>query len=145
MYMVASAKLWTLDELRALPDDGRRYELIDGMLIVNGVIVPGGNLSSLDPAMTPGASWTHHVEVLSPSSASTDRMVKRSLYLLEGVPEYWIVDVQERAVERWRRGDTRAELLGERIEWLPNGATEPLVIDLQEYFASVNPTRAGGS
>jgi Uma2 family endonuclease len=53
------------------------------------------------------------------------------------VPEYWIVDVDTRAVERWRANELRAELLAERIEWHPEGAEEPLVIDLAEYFADV--------
>jgi Uma2 family endonuclease len=207
MNMVAPAKLWTVDEVRALPDDGRRYELIDGMLIVNGVIVPDGDLALLERALTPAPSWTHQlavtlfssllltyvvrrrigyaivapadvpmgrgrivqpdifviptvagrmpldwteagglllaVEVLSPSSAHADKVVKRPLYLREGVPEYWIVDVDTRAVERWRQGDTRGELLDREIEWLPTGATEPLVIDLEEFFAIVDPARAG--
>ena len=29
MHMVAPAKQWTVDAVRSLPDDGRRYELID--------------------------------------------------------------------------------------------------------------------
>ena len=208
MHMVAPAKLWTVAEVRALPDDGRRYELIDGMLIVDGVIVPDGDLALLERAMTPAPSWTHQlavtlfssllltyvvrhrlgyaivapadvpmgpgrivqpdifvvptvagrmpldwteagglllaVEVLSPSSAHADKMVKRPLYLREGVPEYWIVDVDSRAIDRWQQGDTRPALLDETIEWLPRGASEPLLIDLVEFFAIVDPLRAAG-
>ncbi|HWI53764.1 MAG TPA: Uma2 family endonuclease [Symbiobacteriaceae bacterium] len=39
------------------------------------------------------------VEVLSPSIANRDRGVKRRLYARYGVPEYWIIDPQERLVE----------------------------------------------
>jgi hypothetical protein len=39
--MPTSTKAWTLAEVRALPEDGRRYELIDGVLYVDGVEVPG--------------------------------------------------------------------------------------------------------
>jgi Uma2 family endonuclease len=35
MAMAASAKRWTADEVRLLPDDGKRYEVIDGELFVN--------------------------------------------------------------------------------------------------------------
>lgn len=34
----------------------------------------------------------HLVEILSPSTASKDRALKRSLYERAGVTEYWIVD-----------------------------------------------------
>jgi Uma2 family endonuclease len=205
--MTAPAKLWTLDEFYALPDDGRRYELIDGRLIVDGVLVPLGDLALLERAMTPPPPWRHQlavtllssllltyvvrfgighaiaapadvplgeglivrpdifvipttaagrmpldwaeagglllaVEVLSPSSAHADKVTKRSLYLSEGVPEYWIVDVDSRAIDRWQQGDTRPALLDEKVEWLPRGASEPLVIDLVEFFAIVDPARA---
>ena len=204
--MTAPARLWTLDEVYALPDDGRRYELIDGRLIVDGVLVPLGDLALLERAMTPPPPWRHQlavthlssllltyverfgigyaiagpadvpfgegrivrpdifvvptvagrmpldwaeagglllaVEVLSPSSAHTDKVTKPSLYLSEGVPEYWIVDVDSRAIDRWQQGDARPALLDETIEWLPRGAIEPLVIDLVEFFAIVDPARA---
>ena len=34
MHMAASTKQWTLEELHALPDDGNKYELVDGELYV---------------------------------------------------------------------------------------------------------------
>lgn len=34
MSMASSAHLWTADEVRALPDDGNRYEAVDGELLV---------------------------------------------------------------------------------------------------------------
>lgn len=34
MHMPATQRRWTVDEVRALPDDGKRYELIDGDLLV---------------------------------------------------------------------------------------------------------------
>ena len=34
MHMAASTKQWTLEELHNLPDDGNKYELIDGELYV---------------------------------------------------------------------------------------------------------------
>jgi Uma2 family endonuclease len=40
------------------------------------------------------------VEVLSPSTSRRDRMVKLALYAKAGVPEYWIVDPEERTIER---------------------------------------------
>ena len=49
------------------------------------------------------------VEVLSPSTARADRLRKRRIYQDEGVPEYWIVDLDARMVERWRPRDERPE------------------------------------
>jgi Uma2 family endonuclease len=39
------------------------------------------------------------VEVVSAAGAERDRIVKRDLYARNGVPEYWIVDGEERTVE----------------------------------------------
>jgi hypothetical protein len=198
MHMVAPAKHWTVEAVRALPDDGRRYELIDAILHVNGVPVPDGDLATFDPAMTPSPAARHQhrtftlariladyvdaqrrgvvmlspadlsltpgtivqpdifvtplfaggppsdfadvsslllaVEVLSPSTARTDRIRKRSYYQRAGVPEYWIVDNDSQVIERWRPTDERPEILAGSIAWHPEGATQPLVIDLEKFF-----------
>ncbi|HSH74543.1 MAG TPA: Uma2 family endonuclease [Longimicrobiales bacterium] len=42
------------------------------------------------------------VEVLSPATAARDRGLKLERYRHHGVPEYWIVDPDERCVETWR-------------------------------------------
>lgn len=39
------------------------------------------------------------VEVLSPSTYRNDRTVKKDLYCQFGVPEYWIVDLKNQAIE----------------------------------------------
>ena len=75
------------------------------------------------------------VEVLSPSTARLDRRVKRQRYKREGVPEYWIVDLDGRLVERWRPVDDRPEILADRISWQPFKESDTLVIDLLAFFA----------
>lgn len=42
------------------------------------------------------------VEVISPSSKSYDRITKREYYAALGVPEYWIVDIDAKKIERLR-------------------------------------------
>ena len=42
------------------------------------------------------------VEVISPSSPMRDRLVKRDLYAEAGIPEYWIVDPEDEAIEVFR-------------------------------------------
>ncbi|HEX6058760.1 MAG TPA: Uma2 family endonuclease [Gemmatimonadaceae bacterium] len=77
------------------------------------------------------------VEILSPGSARHDRTVKRRLYQRNGVPEYWIVDLDARLVERWRPDDERPEILEERLVWEPAQGTPPFVLELQAFFAGV--------
>jgi Uma2 family endonuclease len=81
------------------------------------------------------------IEILSPSTARTDRNKKRLLYQRFDVPEYWIVDTDSRLVERWRPRDTRPEILSESIEWQPSPEHPPLRIDLTAFFARIHDER----
>jgi Uma2 family endonuclease len=76
------------------------------------------------------------IEVLSPTSARHDRVRKRPYYQ-RNVPEYWIVDLDARVIERWTSTDKRAELVTQSLEWLPSGATAPFVLDVVAYFDDV--------
>src|SRR6266404_1742020 len=159
-------KEWTYEMLETLPDDGNRYEIIDGELLV-----------------TPAPTWSHQgvlwnlcvlfdaylrqyplwhglfapadvvfdnrnveeagtlllaIEVLSPSSHRADRTKKRILYQRFDVPEYWIVDSVGRLIERWRPGDERPEILTGLIEWQPSASHPPLRIDLEGFFTRVH-------
>ena len=198
MHMVAPPKAWTVEEVLTLPWDGRRIDLIDRVLYVNGVEVPGGDLEHLDRSMTPSPSWPHQlivaevgrrldafaeqqragtviafptdipivpgvvvqpdifvvplvagrsprsweeagslllaIEVVSPSTARRDRGQKRALYQQAGVPEYWIIDPEERRIERWKPGSDVGEILTTTIEWAPEGAAETLRLDIPSLF-----------
>jgi Uma2 family endonuclease len=185
MGMAASTtKLWTVEELQALPDDGNRYEVVDGELFVSPaptwrhgravrqlfrrmaaytdvhpvaalILAPAevvyGPRTVVEPDLfavplvdgREPRTWEEAgrlllaVEVLSPGTARADRSVKRRLYQREGVPEYWIVDVDARLVERWRPADERPEILGEALDWRPDPAHPALVVELPAYFAEV--------
>jgi len=63
--------------------------------------------------------------------------VKRLLFQRAGVPEYWIVDLDARLVERWRPGEERPEVITERLRWQPDPSTSPLEIDLPAFFTQV--------
>ena len=73
------------------------------------------------------------IEVLSPSTARNDQVIKRRFYVRAGV-EYWVVDLASRVVYRNAPGDERIDLYAERIEWRAPGAAEPLVIDVEALF-----------
>jgi Uma2 family endonuclease len=182
--MVMPATHWTVEMVRALPDDGKRYEVIDGELFVTpaptlqhqraaftlGVLLrsyvathalgdvllaPADVLTTEHVTVQPDVfvapliegrkpqSWEDvgslllAVEVLSPSTARADRHVKRRLYQRERVPEYWIVDLDARLIERWRPEDERPEILAEQLDWQPDPSHPPVVIDLPAFFRDV--------
>jgi Uma2 family endonuclease len=77
------------------------------------------------------------VEILSPSTAHADRLRKRMIYQDQRVPEYWIVDLDARVLERWRPTDERPEIIAAAFAWQPRSDIAPLSIDLGSYFAEV--------
>ena len=76
------------------------------------------------------------IEILSPSTARFDRVVKRGRYQRANI-EYWIVDLDSRLIERWLPGDERPSIHAERVEWQPVGAETPFVIALEPFFTEV--------
>src|SRR5262245_51528578 len=76
------------------------------------------------------------IEVLSPSTARTDRVKKRDYFMRNDVGEYWIVDLDARVVERWRHGDTRPDIVADELRTRIRDDTE-IVIDIEGFFARV--------
>lgn len=183
MGMPQSTQRWTAEMVRALPDDGNRYEVIGGELFVTPAPIPDHQRAVMRLALrlapyvdahklghalfspadiqfddetlvqpdlfvaprteTRPRRWSDiktlllAIEVLSPSTTRADRTVKRRLFQRQRIPEYWIVDVEGRLVERWRPGDERPEILTDTLSWRPTGASEPLVIDLPKLFGEI--------
>ena len=170
--------------LNDLPDDGKRYEVIDGELFVTPapsavhqravgrlflLIAPYAIRLGLDPLVAPTAvrfsnvrevqpdvlvapapldakllrqmknvtTLVLAVEVLSPRSKRTDRSEKRALYQNENVRDYWIVDTDTRAIERWTPGATEPDVFTSTLTWQPLPQHAPLVIDVEQYFRDV--------
>ena len=76
------------------------------------------------------------IEALSPSTARHDQIVKRRHYVRNRV-EYWVVDLDARAIARNAPGDPRVDLHDEELAWHPAGAPEPLAIDVAAYVTRV--------
>jgi len=78
------------------------------------------------------------IEILSPTTASRDRGVKRKLYERQGVDQYWIVDPEAEAIEVWTFADRPAGTPAMRrfTGTLPEvlGGREQGEIDLDEVF-----------
>lgn len=77
------------------------------------------------------------VEIVSPSSARGDRLVKRRLYQRQGVATYWIVDPDARLVEVWRPDDERPDIVTDTLRWRLTADTEELMVDLEDLFGSL--------
>jgi Uma2 family endonuclease len=172
---------WTYSEYARLPDDGNRYEVIDGevcttpspgpphqlvagnlfvalrsyvkthalgqviwdidLLFVSGqylrpdmLFVPKDRLDGVTDRgveSVPGLV----VEVLSPHSRHIDRVRKPPRYRDFGVPEYWVVDPVERAVEVHRLGAAPVPLVcREVVRWQPDAAVPALEVTIAELF-----------
>lgn len=175
---------WTAEMARALPDDGQRYEVLDGELFVTpapalrhqeavkllllhlhtylrshrlgyAMASPADiefsprRLVQPDVFVAPpfeGRKPRHWreistlllaIEVLSPTTARADRVRKRAIYQGEGIPEYWIVDLDARLLERWRPGEGRPEIVTGTLDWRPVDGAPGLTIDLDALFKEV--------
>ncbi len=142
--VIDSTRAYRADDLAETPDDGRRYEVIEGMLIVNAGPVPlhqiivGHLYRVLHQALVGTDRWAFIspvelrvsditavepdlvvlpvssigaarlllpvdlvVEVVSPSTARKDRLLKRAVYEEAGISQYWIADPAAETVDRY--------------------------------------------
>lgn len=180
MAMPALPELWTAEEVRNLPDDGNRYEVVHGELLVSPTprpfhqeIVgrvyeafhtflrahPVGNAftaplearhsatTTLQPDIVVFRSgvvtrnaWSTLseallvVEVLSPSTARTDRFVKRPVIQHAGVPLLWLVNADDGSVECWKPDMQLPLVEREQLIWHPEGASASLSLELAELL-----------
>ncbi|MEZ0493696.1 Uma2 family endonuclease [Kineococcus sp. TBRC 1896] len=84
----------------------------DRLLIPDVLVVETAVLSEDSPYVDP-SDVLLAVEVESPSTKSTDRLLKRELYGQWRIPSYWIVDTQACTVTRLRLGEERRYEVGD--------------------------------
>ena len=125
------------DDIWDTPDDGKRYEVIDGGMYVTPppvwqhqygsdtlfgylwqyihprrlgriVTAPVGVVLDDENGLQPDLV----VEVLSPSTRSRDRGIKMRRYAAAGIPHYWILDPRTRALEAYELAGHAYELTG---------------------------------
>jgi Uma2 family endonuclease len=176
---------WQSADLELLPDNGNRYEIIDGELLVtraphwdhqNAILnlsvalvtwsrstglgrvsVAPGVIFTDDDNVIPDLVWistdrlarvldeSGHllaapelvVEVLSAGSDNErrDREVKRKLYAIRGVQEYWIIDWRRQQIEIFRRDSNGLPLIATLFS--SDVLTSPLLPDFQQSVAEV--------
>lgn len=79
------------------------------------------------------------VEVASDSTRRRDRVHKRGIYAELGIPEYWMVDGEDRTVRVVRLGHDDV-VARDSISWHPTGVDAPLAIALVDVFGPVPGT-----
>ncbi len=178
---------WTYEDYLRLPDDGRRYEVIEGVLYATsapgfdhqyavgeilaalgacvwarqlGVVLvapfevhlpdiarpvqPDVLFVAAGRAPASGAAYLTGapdlvVEVLSPSTARTDRMVKFGAYERAGVREYWLADPRTRSVEVYALSDDGAyDMAGQYTpgETVASTVLSDLALPVNDLFAA---------
>lgn len=105
-HQIVSANLFTVlnAHLRARNLGLVLYAPLDVILVDTTVLQP--DLVYLNPERLSAGSRrgvegppTLVVEILSPTTAATDRTTKRGLYARYGVPHFWLVDPEVRVIE----------------------------------------------
>ncbi len=176
---------WKSADLDLLPDNGNRYEIIDGELLVTRaphwdrqnvivnlsvalvtwsrstglgkVSVTPGIVFSDDDNVIPDLVWISNdrlahnldesghlvaapelvVEVLSAGSDNErrDREVKRKLYTIRGVQEYWVIDWKKQRIEVFRRDSNSLPLIA--TLFCSDVLTSPLLPNFEQSIAEV--------
>lgn len=176
------ASYFSADAVRALPDDGKRYETVHGELLVtpapgvshqqvlarlfrvldaylaaNGLeqLLPSpADISFGDDTLVQpdlfvadlgpfdlSRKWSDvrplylAIEILSPSSVRADRVTKRRLYQEQRIPEYWVVDIDQRQVEVWTPDAFFPVIERERLVWRHPALDADCAVDVIKLFA----------
>ena len=75
------------------------------------------------------------VEILSESTAAKDRTAKRELYEQQRVPNYLIVDAEQKRVEFFvLNGDAYQAIDCSNGRWTFDGPERPIELDISEFF-----------
>jgi Uma2 family endonuclease len=180
---MAAPTYFTANQVRALPADGNRYEVVHGELLVTpaprplhqemvrrllvGLSLyldaePVGHVLAAPADISWGPDtlvqpdvfvlpleqvrtleWSRMTslllvaEVLSPTSARSDRFAKRVEYQRQGVPLYWVVDPEQHQVEVWTPADTSPRVERERLAWRPVGARRTFEMGLDALYRPI--------
>lgn len=182
MGMPDAARRYTVDQVLAFPNDGNRYELVDGELLVTpapgtvhqvvhsrlflalathlerypavSVLSSPADISwdreklvqpdlFVVPARELSATWSTvrtlllAIEIVSPSSARGDRLVKRRLYQRLDVAVYWVVDPDAALVEVWHPDDDRPEIESEVLRWRVAPDADEFALPLARLFENL--------
>ena len=141
MHMPHLARQWTVDDVQALPDDGNRYEVIDGELFVT----PAPRLRHQEAVFELAVMLREYLKrhrvghvFLAPADVifTPTRLVQPDVFVTRLVngrrPEEFVA-----ASGLLLAAEARPEVLVESLARHPEGASTPLIIDLGAYFERV--------
>lgn len=74
------------------------------------------------------------VEILSPASEVVDRVLKKELYRKSAIPEFWIVDPDEHAVDQFVLRQDAFQLLGRHAESVRLDVLSDVRVDLTRVW-----------
>ena len=103
------------------------------VLVPDLLVLVGPKVGLIGPKKIEGAPDLV-VEITSPGSAKRDRGIKRAVYERAGVPEYWVVDVDRKHVERHVLREGRYFLAGTHTDAVALAALPDVTVDLQKVW-----------
>lgn len=74
------------------------------------------------------------IEVISPTSATADRVAKRRLYQKQRIPEYWVVDIDQRQIEVWTADAHFPVIERERLVWRHPRLDQGCAVDVAQLL-----------
>jgi len=80
------------------------------------------------------------IEVISPSTASVDRLFKMNKYMKAGVKEYWIIDVEEKMLQVYILNGAEQEFKAkvyDELNTVPISVLDGCYIDFKEAFDGI--------
>jgi Uma2 family endonuclease len=127
----AFGRLWTIDDLETLPDDGNRYEIFDGSLLVS----PHADVSH--------GSVANHLRRIVDRQAPDDLFVGTDIGVSRKTTSYLVPDFFVVLAEALRRGGSALDpadivLIVEVLS--PGNRGRDLVLKRYEYAAAGIPT-----
>ncbi len=137
--VAAETKLWTVDDVHALPDDGNRYEVIDGELLVT----PAPSLEHQDIVLRLARILGDYLDrervghlVIAPADVrfSARRLVQPDLFvaaLVDGRPPKTYAEIGRLllAIEVISPSTSRADRVSKRKLYREEGVAEYWVVD----------------
>jgi Uma2 family endonuclease len=140
MLMVSKTHGWTVDELDRLPDDGNRYEIVDGELFVTPApsrrhqLVSASFFRRVD-AFVAGNGLGRTFFAPGDVQSDTGNRVQPDIFVeprsARGAPANWI-DAPKPILVIEILSDSR-----DRVAWQPPGVAQALVVELAELFGDV--------
>jgi Uma2 family endonuclease len=158
MTITSERKIWTDEEFMALPREGRRYELVDGALVVmsnSGLehgeigLLLGGKLIFYVREQKLGGAFDSSTGFRMKSgnirSPDVSFISKDRLQGLKRPPKGFFEGAPDLAIEVLSPSNTLEEIHNKIVEYFANGTRLVWVINPQEYYVLVyhSPTPDG--